>query len=217
VAQPHPSSSAAVAPGSVGAEADREEDFVVAGEAEEFVFEGADQDAAYPPNLNLASLREVSPGVWTTISNEEHLTKLEGLIDRRQRHIDAWTGEPLKVIQGHTVLPALEAPDKTSLHSQPTIEPAASQSADDCRLWRHEVKKIMLAEGAEHIERSPHVAGGGNHRRQKRQQLAFLHQTYGDMHAQHLTSAEHHNATPSRVPHPAEHHSQPSTTASRAP
>ena len=95
-------------------------------EVEEFEHEDKERDSEFPPNLNIASLREVSPGVWAAISDEEHLDKLTGLLLRLQRHINAWKLNPLQKVQGHTVLPPLEASSKSKLHSEPMITPATS-------------------------------------------------------------------------------------------
>ena len=94
-------------PGSeAGSQASME---VEAVEAEEFAFGNEDDGSPYPPNLNIVSLRQVSPGDWTMISEDEHLDNHTGLLLRRQRHVDNWNSEPLLQVQGNTVLPALEA------------------------------------------------------------------------------------------------------------
>jgi hypothetical protein len=112
----------------VSEEAEAEE----AEEAEESNHKGVDisyERRIYPPNLNLASLWEATPGVWSMRSDEQSLANIAGLLQRRQHHIEAWKWEKLRKVQGWTVLPPLEVSHETNLCIQPTVGPAASQAA----------------------------------------------------------------------------------------
>jgi hypothetical protein len=90
-------------------------------EAEEHAITEADGEPSYPPNLNLRGFQEVTPGVMAMVSMEDHIEKMTGLLLRRERHIKEWRGQPLRTVNGKTVLPPLEAFHKTNLPVQPAI------------------------------------------------------------------------------------------------
>ena len=128
IAHPPPSSTMAEDPGTEDKDSDWSRPDTTE-MAEEFDFEDTGGDGEYPANLNIASLKQINPGVWQMISEEEHLDKLESLMQRRSDHINARSGLPLRQVRGNTVLPQLEASHNTNLDSQPAMKTAASQVA----------------------------------------------------------------------------------------
>ena len=97
--------------------------FSIEGEGEdECGFESTDNVLTYPPNLNLASLQEISPGVYSMCSPDEHLKKLDELLQRRQDHITEFENKfgTLPKVHGQSVLPPVEASPQTNLHIQPS-------------------------------------------------------------------------------------------------
>ena len=102
------------------------------GEGEdEFGFEGTDKVLTYPPNLNLASLQDISPGVWSMISTDEHLKTLDELLQRRQDHITEFENKfgTLPKVHGQSVLPPVEASPQQTYTSNRALEPFASHTA----------------------------------------------------------------------------------------